>query len=141
LHVAAAAYQTAWVEKLLALGADVHARNRRGAEPLHCAAVGIPGSPGWSPEAQAATVSCLIAAGADPNVGDDAGVTSLHRAVRTRCAAAVRALLEGGADPGRKSRAGSTPAELARITTGRGGTGGPDAKAEQTAILKLLAGR
>jgi hypothetical protein len=34
-HIAAAAYQTRIADELLARGADVRARNRRGAEPLH----------------------------------------------------------------------------------------------------------
>src|SRR5215510_14643385 len=38
-HFAAAAYQTEIARKLLAAGADVRARNRLGAEPLHSAAV------------------------------------------------------------------------------------------------------
>src|SRR4051794_1181906 len=38
LHIAAAAYQRDIVRELIALGADVRARNRRGAEPLHYAA-------------------------------------------------------------------------------------------------------
>src|SRR5262245_26760041 len=42
LHVAAAAYQAEIVPKLIDLGADVRGRNRRGAEPLHAAAVGAP---------------------------------------------------------------------------------------------------
>ena len=46
LHLAAAAHQPAAAEKLFALGADVRARNRRGAEPLHYAADGGPTSPG-----------------------------------------------------------------------------------------------
>jgi ankyrin repeat protein len=45
------------------------------------------------------TIAHLIEAGADPNPTDKSGVTPLHRAVRTRCAAAVKALLEAGADP------------------------------------------
>src|SRR5215831_15889002 len=39
LHVAAAAYWQELAEKLVAAGADLRARNRRGAEPLHAAAV------------------------------------------------------------------------------------------------------
>src|SRR6516165_8859565 len=35
LHMAAAAKQTRIVEELIARGANVRARNRRGAEPLH----------------------------------------------------------------------------------------------------------
>jgi len=138
LHIAAAAYRTDIVQKLLAAGAPVRARNRRGAEPLHAAAVGMPGSHTWNPRAQAAIIACLIAAGADPNAGDQGGATPLHLAVRTRCAAAVWALLESGADAKRKNNSGSTPLRLAKLNTGRGGTGSPEAKAQQQEILRLL---
>jgi hypothetical protein len=141
LHLVAAAYRPAIARKLIALGADVRARNRRGAEPLHYAADGMPGSHAWNPDAQAATVACLIAAGADPNAADKNGVAPLHRAVRTRCAAAVKALLEGGADPRRKNKSGSTPIELATQNTGRGGSGSPEAKAQQQQIMQLLEER
>lgn len=90
LHIAAASYREEIARKLIAMGADVRARNRRGAEPLHYAVDGAPGSRTWNPDAQAATVACLIEAGADPNALDKNGVTPLHRAVRTRCAAAVK---------------------------------------------------
>ena len=138
LHVAAAAYRDAMARELIAAGADVRARNRRGAEPLHYAADGQPGSHRWSPDAQAATIACLIAAGADPNATDKSGVAPLHRAVRTRCAAAVKALIAGGADPRRPNKNGSTPLRLAMRTTGRGGSGSPAAKAEQAQIVALL---
>jgi Ankyrin repeats (many copies) len=141
LHIAAAAYETEVVRKLLAAGADVHARNRFGDQPLHAAAVGLPGSRTWNPSAQAATIVCLIEAGADPNAIDKRGVTPLHRAVRTRCAAAVRTLLECGADPARKNKSGSTPMLLAIQNTGRGGTGSLDAKSQQQEILRLLERR
>ena len=141
LHIAAAAYQTEIVRQLITAGADVHARNRRGAEPLHSAAVGNPGSSWWNPSAQAATIVCLIQAGADPNAIDKSGVTPLHRAVRTRCAAAVRTLLECGVDPARKNKSGSTPMLLANHNTGRGGTGSPEAKSQQQEILQLLDGQ
>jgi hypothetical protein len=94
LHVAAAAYQHEIARKLITAGANVRARNRRGAEPLHYAVDGGPGSPTWNPSAQAAIVASLIAAGTDPNTVDESGVTPLHRAVRTRCTAAVKVLLE-----------------------------------------------
>src|SRR5262245_53786280 len=74
LHVAAAAHRLDVVKKLIAMGGDVRARNRRGAEPLHYAADGSPGSRFWNPTAQAATVTCLIQAGADPNALDKSGV-------------------------------------------------------------------
>ena len=138
LHIAAAAYQTQMARKLVAIGADVRASNRRGAQPLHYAVDGVPGSGRWNPRAQAATISYLVEMGADPNATDRSGVTPLHRAVRTRCAAAVRALLEAGADPRRKNKNGSTPIKLATQNTGRGGSGSPDSKAQQAEILRLL---
>ena len=141
LHVAAGAYRTDVAKKLIAMGADVHARNRRGAEPLHAAAVGMPGSQAWNPGAQQATIACLIRAGADPNAIDKGGVTPLHRAVRTRCAAAVKALLAGGADARRKNKSGSTPMLLATENTGRRGSGSPEAKAQQQEIQRLLRQR
>ena len=139
LHVAAAGYRQEIAQRLIAAGADVRARNRRGAEPLHYAADGSPGSRAWDPDAQAATIACLIAAGADPNAVDNSGVAPLHRAVRTRCAAAVKALIEHGADVRRANRNGSTPLQLARRNTGRGGSGSPEAKAQQGEIVRLLA--
>ena len=138
LHVAAAAYRHAIVVRLIEAGADLRARNRRGAEPLHYAADGAPGSPSWNPGAQAATIAALIGAGADPNAIDNSGVTPLHRAVRTRCAAAVRALLGGGADPQKPNKGGSTPKKLATLTTGRGGSGSDEARAQQDEIVRLL---
>jgi hypothetical protein len=138
LHIAAAAYQKRIALDLIARGADVRARNRRGAEPLHYAADGGPGSCSWNPRAQGATIACLIKAGADPNAVDKSGVMPLHRAVRTRCAAAVKALLEGGADPLAPNGSGSTPMLLASHNTGRGGSGSPEAKAQQAEIVWLL---
>ena len=87
---------------------------------------------------KAATVACLIAAGADPNVNDKSGVAPLHRAVRSRCAAAVKVLLESGADVDAANGRGSTPLLLAMQNTGRGGTGSVRAKAQQAEILRLL---
>jgi hypothetical protein len=138
LHVAAAAHRPALVRALIGLGADLGARNRRGATPLHYAADGAPGSPQWNPDGQAAVIACLIEAGADPNAVDRSGVAPLHRAVRTRCAAAVAALLGGGADPLGGNGNGSTPMLLATRQTGRGGSGGIEAKAQQAEIIRLL---
>jgi ankyrin repeat protein len=138
LHLAAAAYDEEIVRELIELGADVRARNRLGAEPLHLAADGGPGSRSWNPPAQAATIALLIQAGADPNVTNKNGTAPLHRAVRTRCAAAVEALLAGGADPRLKNKSGSMPMALAERTTGRGGSGSPEARAQQEEILRLL---
>jgi ankyrin repeat protein len=138
LHIAAAVYALEVVDRLIALSADVRARNRRGAEALHYAAVGSPGSVIWNPEAQAATIERLIKAGADPNATDKNGVMPLHRAVRTRSAAAVKALLGQGADVRAKNGNGSTPLLLANHNTGHGGTGSDEAKAQQYEIVRLL---
>ena len=139
LHVAAAAYDTGFARKLVGAGANVRAKNRRGAEPLHEAVSGGPGSRGWDQRRQAAMVAYLIGAGADPDAVASGGVTPLHRAVRNRCSAAVRALLDAGADPHRANNSGSTAIMLARWTTGRGGSGSPAAKAEQDKILSILS--
>jgi len=140
LHAAAAAYRWEIVPELVSMGADVRARNRRGAEPLHYAADGMPGSARWNVNDQRDTVVALLAAGADPNAVDKSGVTPLHRAVRNRCASAVRALIEGGADVRRPNGSGSTPMRLANRTTGRSGSGSSIARAEQHEIVRLLLG-
>ncbi len=134
LHVAAAGHQCEIAQDLIVRGADCSAKNRRGAEPLHYAA----DSNVWSPTAQAATIDCLIRAGANPNATDKSGVPPLHRAVRTRCAAAVEALLAGGAEPRGKNKNGSTPLHLAVQNTGRGGSGTPHAIEQQRQIIVLL---
>lgn len=138
LHVAAAAYRTDIAKDLMRLGADVGARNRRGAEPLHYAADGQPASPTWNPKAQASVIGFLIRAGADPNATDKNGVTPLHRAVRTRCSSAVRVLLAHGADADRQNGSGSTPLHLALHSTGRGGSGSVAAREQQEKIVRLL---
>jgi ankyrin repeat protein len=80
----------------------------------------------------------LIAAGADPNAVDKPGVAPLHRAVRTRSPAAVRALLAGGADPRQRNGSGSTPLHLAVQTTGASGSGSDRARQSQAEIIVLL---
>jgi ankyrin repeat protein len=138
LHAAAFAYDLQTARDLVARGADVRARNRRGAQPLHAAVIGAPGSTNWNPTRQRAVIDYLIAAGADPNSAARGGVTPLHRAVRNRCAGAVEALLQAGADPSRTNDRGSTPSDLARWTTGRGGVGSEAAKVQQRIIINLL---
>ncbi|MDR2983374.1 MAG: ankyrin repeat domain-containing protein [Nocardiopsaceae bacterium] len=138
LHAAAFAYDAEMARDLVGRGADVRARNRRGAEPLHAAVTGDPGSANWNPARQRAVIEYLIEAGADLDAEAKGGVTPLHRAVRNRCSAAAEALLLAGADPNAVTDRGSTPSDLARWTTGRGGAGSPAAKAEQRVIIDLL---
>lgn len=137
LHVAAAAFRTEMAQALLANGADIHARNRRGATALHYAA----DTNHNDEDAQAATIAVLLKAGADPDARDKSGTAPLHRAVRTRGVAAVKALLGGGADAQLTNGSRSTPLDLAQWTTGRGGTGLPEAKAAQAEIIAVLTSR
>jgi hypothetical protein len=141
LHVGAAAHRRALAESLVARGADVRARNRRGAEPLHYAADGSPGTARWDPAAQRDVIAYLIDVGADPNAFDKSGVAPLHRAVRTRSSAAVGALIERGADPLLMNKSGSTPLHLAVQNTGRSDSGSDAAKDEQAAIISFLLER
>ena len=132
LHLAAAAHDPVLVEVLLELGALVDARNRRGAQPLHYAVDAL------DARGVAAVIAALVAAGADPNAKDKSGVAPLHRAVRARCAPGVRALLESGADVNLRNGSGSSPMKLATMATGRGGSGSPEARAQQAQIVELL---
>jgi ankyrin repeat protein len=52
LHAASFTHNTALARRLVDSGADVRARNRRGAEPLHAATNGGPGSKPWNPSHQ-----------------------------------------------------------------------------------------
>ena len=140
LHIAAASHLPDLVQALLAAGAHVGAKNRNGAQPLHYAADGNPESEFWSPANQVAVIERLVSAGADPNAADKRTVTPLHRAVRTRCAGAVRALLSCGANPRLVNKNNSTPLLLAVHNTGRAGTGSPAARAQQALIIGLLQG-
>ena len=141
LHLAAASHRPDLVALLLGLGADVSARNRRGAQPLHYAADGSPNSDGWDPSGQAAVIGALVAAGADPDARDKSGVAPLHRAVRNRSAAAVEALLDAGADPNLRNGSGSSAMKLAAQTTGKSGSGSTAAREQQGLIIRLLQSR
>src|ERR1700679_3433964 len=117
LHAAAFSYDTEMARALLASGADIRATNRRGAEPLHAAAMGNPLSPTWNLADQCRIIMFLVESGADPNTAAAGGVTPLHRAVRNRCSAAVGALLQAGADPSLTNDRGSKAWDLPTLTT------------------------
>src|SRR4029453_3079274 len=103
---------------------------------LHHAAGGFMNGPAWDGKKQVATICCLLEHGANIHAQDKNGATPLHRAVRTRCAAAVRCLLRAGADPAMRNKSGSTPFHLAVQNTGRGGTGAAAAVSAQREIIQ-----
>jgi hypothetical protein len=137
LHLAAAGYRVELVRLLMAAGADPNsAANHRRSTPLHYAADGYITGSAWDPKRQVKTLRLLLDAGADLHAQDKNGATALHRAVRTRCAAAVKCLLAAGADPMGKNKSGSTPFHLAVQNTGRGGAGEEKAKNSQRQIIE-----
>jgi ankyrin repeat protein len=136
LHAAAAGYRIEIAQLLLAAGAEADAAGKlRRSTPLHYAADGGPERDG---KRQVAMIQLLLEAGADIHAQDKNGATPLHRAVRTRCAAAVKYLLDAGADARTRNKPGSTAFHLAVANTGRGGSGSPAAKAAQRAIIQIF---
>ena len=49
LHAAGFSYDREMAHDLITRGADIRARNRRGAEPQHAAVIGVRGSVSWDP--------------------------------------------------------------------------------------------
>jgi len=124
---------------LLAAGADPSAaKNHRRSQPLHYAADGYLENPSWDAKRQVAMIRLLLDAGANIHAQDKNGATALHRAVRTRCAAAVKCLLDVGADARIRNKPGSTPFHLAVQNTGRGGSGSEKAKIAQREIVRAF---
>ena len=142
LHVAAAGYRVEIGKMLLAAGADPNAaRNHRRSQPLHYAADGHSENPLGNAQRQVAMIRLLLEAGADLHGQDKNGATPLHRAVRTRCAAAVACLLDAGSDATLRNKPGSTPFHLAVQNTGRGGSGAEQAKTAQREIIQAFLAR
>ncbi len=142
LHVAAAGYRVEIAKMLLAAGAEVGAaKNHRRSQPLHYTADGYLENPAWNAGQQVAMIRLLLAAGADIHAQDKNGATPLHRAVRTRCAGAVKCLLDAGSDPAMKNKPGSTSFHLAVQNTGRGGSGAEPARAAQREIIRTFLQR
>ena len=136
LHLAAAGYRVELVRLLLVAGADPNSTiNHRRSGPLHYAADGYINGPAWNAKRQVETIQCLLEAGAEINAQDKNGASPLHRAVRTRCAAAVKCLLKAGGNPTLKNKSGSTPFHLVVQDTGRGGTGAEAARTAQRQII------
>lgn len=138
LHLAAAGYRVNLVQLLLRAGAHPNATNRRSATPLHYASDGFIGGPDYDARQQVITLQLLLAAGAHINAQDKNGASALHRATRTRCADVVEFLLSAGADATLRNASGSSAFHLAVQATGRGGSGEPEAKEAQQAIINAF---
>lgn len=137
LHLAAAGYRNEIATILLKAGADANSvKNHRRSSPLHYAADGYLASPNWDERRQVGMLNILLDAGAQIDAQDLNGATPLHRAVRTRCAAAVRFLLASGCDPLIRNKSGSMAFHLAVQNTGRGGSGEAEAKQAQREIIE-----
>ena len=92
------------VQVLVECGADVNARGRYGAAPL-CYALWGQGPNFTNLE----LVRWLLNHGADPNVRDEDGETSLHAALRFGMLEMARLLVEHGASVKVKDGKGRTP--------------------------------
>ncbi|MDE2874583.1 MAG: ankyrin repeat domain-containing protein [Gemmatimonadota bacterium] len=108
-HAARAVSDTILINLLLAGGADINARDRRGRTPLHEAA---------RANLHPGVITALLAAGADVNARDLRGATPLHEAVRFNLERrttsnpnpeVLTALLRGGADVDARDDRRNTP--------------------------------
>ena len=88
------------VERALACGADVNAKNDNGGTPLHYAAYRNDNS---------AVIEALLEAGADVNAKNDDGNTPLHWAGFNENAAVTEVMLNADADVYAKNDDGKTP--------------------------------
>ena len=89
--------------ELIAKGADVNERNKRGATPLHMAAE----------YGSTDVIRILLEAGANPGARDKNGLTPLHRAVLNNRSGATRLLLEAGFNVNDVDKNGNTPLHYA----------------------------
>ena len=103
LHEATRDGNTETVLKLVAAGADVHARSDGDITPLHLAA--------WNGDTE--TVQALVHAGADVHARSDGGNTPLHLAVAQGQTETAVALVSAGADIHARDDGDVTPLHLA----------------------------
>ncbi len=142
LHIAAAGYRVEIAKLLIESGADSSsAKNHRISQPLHYASDGYLESASWDAKRQVRMIELLLKAGADIHAQDKNRATPLHRAVRTRCADAVKCLINAGGDATLRNKSGSTPFHLAVQNTGRGGSGAEKAKSAQREIIQAFLER
>ena len=105
LHIATERQEKDWMAYLLAKGANVNARDFKGATPLVVAA-NMNYSEG---------VDLLLARGARVDESSDTGETPLITAVHNRNIGMMRALLKAGADADRADNSGRSARDYAKL--------------------------
>ena len=105
LHIVTARRDPVWLRYLIAKGADVNARDRKGSTPLQIAA-----NLGWIEG-----VEILVDRKARTDESNDAGETPLISAVHQRNTALMKILLQGGADPDRADNSGRSARDYALL--------------------------
>jgi len=105
LHIVTARRDAVWLRYLIAKGANVNARDKKGVTPLQIAA-----NRGWIEG-----VEILVAKKADTDEANDAGETPLISAVHNHDTAMMKILLEGGADPDRADNSGRSARDYALL--------------------------
>lgn len=117
LHAVASEPHLDLAELLLQNGADVHARDRAGATPLHFAAY-------------PSMAAVFLRHGADINARDRNGDTPLHaQSGENGSLAMIMMLLKHGADPQLRNLRGATPIDLCRAAGRAGSSAFDEAKA------------
>lgn len=110
LHIVTARRDVTWMQFLVAKGANVNARDNKGATPL-VLAVNLGFLEG---------VDFLLASGARVDEPNDTGETPLISAVHRKDLALVRALLKAKANPDRSDNSGRSARDYAMLD-GKGG--------------------
>lgn len=105
LHIVTARRDGTWLRYLIAKGANVNSRDRKGVTPLQLAS-----NLGW-----VQGVEILVARKADLDESNDAGETPLISAVHQRNTTLMTILLEGGADPDRADNSGRSARDYALL--------------------------
>jgi uncharacterized protein len=105
LHIVTARRDAVWLRYLVAKGAEVNARDRKGVTPLQ-----LTSNLGWIEG-----VEILVSKNARPDEANDAGETPLISAVHQRNTALMKILLQGGADPDRADNSGRSARDYASL--------------------------
>uniref|UniRef100_A0A6Q2XQJ2 Ankyrin repeat domain 61 n=1 Tax=Esox lucius TaxID=8010 RepID=A0A6Q2XQJ2_ESOLU len=109
LHMAAGILNTGMTARLIQLGADVNkvaVVSKSGNSPLHLASLAACSRPGQALEVDVSCITELLDQGADPDIVNHAGHTSLHEACIGGCPAVVECHLKYGANINRLTISG-----------------------------------